>query len=171
MKINKFFFIMFLFILIIPKKSFSAEKNEQFEGKGGRDDISFLNPKNSNFKKGRDALKQAFKYEKKNKIKKANQKYEKALTYFISAYKKAPENIEIINLLGLTYFKIGDFIMTEIYYREALEIDPNNTLINQKLGELYFITKRVNLAKERLNILSSCNCQEYSNLKKIISNN
>ena len=36
----------------------------------GREDLSFLNVKNSNFKKGKDALKQAIKYKKKNKIKK-----------------------------------------------------------------------------------------------------
>ena len=30
---------------------------------------------------------------------------------------------------------------------------------NQILGELYFKTERINLAKERLKIL--CNCEEY----------
>ena len=58
--------------------------------------------------------------------------------------------------------------MSEIYYQEGLIIDPKNYLINQRLGELYFNTKRVNLAKERLEVLISCNCEEYLNLKNII---
>ena len=45
---------------------------------------------------------------------------------------------------------VGDTIMSEIYYNQALVIDPNNNLINQKLGELYFKTKRTSQAKEKL---------------------
>ena len=61
--------------------------------------------------------------------------------------------------------------MSEIYYMEGLDIDPKNNLLNQRLGELYFYTKRVDMAKDRLKILNSCNCQEYLNLKKIIEKN
>ena len=68
-KIKKIFFIL---ILIIPTFSYTNEKNEEFDGKGGRDDLSYLNAKNSNFKKGNDALKQALKLKKKNKFKKSN---------------------------------------------------------------------------------------------------
>ena len=39
--------------------------------KRGREDLSFLNVKNSNFKKGIDALKRASKFEKKSKLKKS----------------------------------------------------------------------------------------------------
>ena len=139
--------------------------------KEGLEDKSYLYSKNSNFKKGNDALKKALKYKKKNKIKKANKKLEKALVYFLSSYKESPNNIEILNLLGFSYFLIGDPIMSEIYYMEGLDIDPKNNLLNQRLGELYFYTKRVDMAKDRLKILNSCNCQEYLNLKKIIEKN
>ena len=63
---------------------------------------------------------------------------------------------------------VGDTIMSEIYYNQALDIDPNNNLVNQRLGELYFKTKRTTLANEKLKILSNCNCEEYSILKMII---
>ena len=153
----------------------SAQAFTDKEGKGaqsdGREDLSFLKAKNSNFKKGKDALKQALKYEKKGKIKKANKRLGKALKYFVSAYNEYPNNVEIINFLGFTYNKIGDFIMTEIYYKQGLSIDPNNILINKRLGELYINTQRLELAKERLNVLSLCNCEEYINLKKIIDRN
>ena len=89
--------------------------------------------------------------------------------YFVSAYEEEPNNIEVLNYLGLVYYMVGDIIMSEIYYQEALLINPNNNLINQKLGELYFNTERVNLAQEKLKKLSKCNCEEYSILKKIIS--
>ena len=61
--------------------------------------------------------------------------------------------------------------MSEIYYLEGLVIDPKNISINQSLGKLYYETKRINLANERLDVLKSCNCQEYLNLKSIIKRN
>ena len=50
--------------------------------------------------------------------------------------------------------------MSEIYYQEGLAIDPKNNFTNQKLGEIYFNTQRINLANERLEFLSLCGCQE-----------
>ena len=51
----------------------------------------------------------------------------------------------------------------EIYYLMGLEmkIQNINIAINEYLGELYFITNRHNLAVERLEVLSGCNCKEY----------
>ena len=37
-----------------------------------------------------------------------------------------------------------------------------------KRQELYVVTNRIDLAKERLEILKSCNCEEYQELKEII---
>ena len=62
-------------------------------------------------------------------------------------------------------------MMSEIYYQQALVLDPKNPTINQGLGELYLETKRVNLAKERLEALSICNCQEYTKLKNLLEKN
>ena len=33
---------------------------------------------------------------------------------------------------------------------------------------LYVVTNRIDLAKERLNVLNNCNCEEYVELKEII---
>ena len=49
-----------------------------------------------------------------------------------------------------------------------MAIEPNHTGINEYLGELYVATNRIDLAKERLEILKSCNCEEYQELKEII---
>ena len=79
MKIFKVLFVTFILISLSLEKSYSAEKDETFDGAGGREDLSFLNVKNSNYKKGIDALKRASKFEKKSKFKKANNYFEKAL--------------------------------------------------------------------------------------------
>ena len=171
MKIFKILFVTFVLISLSSEKSYSAEKDNTFDGEGGREDLSFLNVKNSNYKKGIDALKRASKFEKKNKLKKANNYFEKALKYFVLAHRESPDNIDILNYLGLTYYKAGDLVMSEIYYQEGLVIDPKNNFTNQKLGELYFNTKRMNLANERLDLLSLCGCQEYLNLKSIMGKN
>ena len=161
--------IFFILSIFFSNISYSAENSETFDGAGGREDLSYLNTSNSNFKKGNDALKQALKLIKKNKTDKANIRLEKALGYFVLAYKDLPNNLEILNLLGYSYYLVDDLIMSEIYYTEALNIDPKNILINQKLGELYFKSKRVELAEEKLNFLANCNCQEYFELKEIIA--
>ena len=159
------FFLFFSLIFLV-----FAKKIEAFES-NGREDSTFLNAKNSNFKKGKDSLNQAIKLKKKNKLKKAEKRFEKSLRYFLSAYKERPDNIQVLTHLGYTYFEIGDLIMSEIYYQEGLKIDPKNNTINQRLGELYFKSNKFDLAKERLNVLNSCNCEEYLSLKKIIQEN
>ncbi len=162
-----------IFLIFSSNLSFSFDVNPESNdiGTGGRDDLSFLEAKNSNLKKGKDAIKRAIKYEKKNKIKKAKKYFEKSLKYFVEAYKEYPNNIEILYYLGFNYNKVEDNIMSEIYYKEGLSVDPNNILINKNLGELYINTKRLTLANERLKVLSLCNCKEYIDLKKIINKN
>ena len=73
-----------------------------------------------------------------------------------------------MNYLGFTTRKLGDFETGEKYYLEGLAIEPNHIGINEYLGELYVATGRMELAKERLNILKNCNCEEFKELKEII---
>ena len=107
-KITIFFVLLIIFI---PNTLYSADKNNSFDGKGGRDDLSFLNVKNSNFKKGIDSLKIALKHKKKQKNKKADKKFEKALNYFILANKEKPNDIEILKLLGFVHHMVNDEMM------------------------------------------------------------
>ena len=64
--------------------------------------------------------------------------------------------------------KLGDFENGEKYYLLGLEIDPTHIGINEYLGELYVATQRIDLAKERLEVLKNCNCEEFQELKEII---
>jgi len=168
MKILKYLTILIFSFVSFNQANAFLDKDNKGAQSTGREDLSFLEARNSNFKKGRDALKQAIKYNNKKKFEKSSKRLNKAIKYFVSAYKENPDSIEILSYLGLTYYMVGDNIMSEIYYQQALAIDPENNLINQRLGELYFNTKRTDLAKERLKILSNCDCKEYSNLKLII---
>ena len=168
MKILKYVIILIFSLFLFNQSYAFLDKDGKGAQSDGRDDSSFIEAKNSNFKKGKDALKQAMKYKKKNKLKKSTKSFNKAIKYFVSAYEETPNNIELLNYLGLVYYMVGDNIMAEIYYNQALVIDPKNNLINQRLGELYFNTTRTSLAKEKLKILSNCNCEEYSVLKMII---
>ena len=128
--------VFFIYLILLSTKIFSAENKGVFEGKGGADDHSFLKTSNSNFIKGSDALRIAEKLEKKNKISKANKRFNDSLKYFILAYKEVPNDPEILSFLSLVYYKIGDLIMSEIYLQEALASNPKNNLVNKRLQEV-----------------------------------
>ena len=66
---------------------------------------------------------------------------------------------------------MGNFEEAEKYYLLGLNIAPEHHGINEYLGELYIITNRMNLAKERLEVLKNCNCEEYDELKELIEKN
>ena len=110
----------------------------------------------------------AKKYESKGKDKKAKKRYERALKFLIKSNKEKPNQADTLNYLGFATRKLGDYKKGEEYYLLGLKIDPNHKGINEYLGELYVVTNRINLAKERLNVLKSCNCEEYEELKEII---
>ena len=150
--------IIILFILtIFSTNSFAA----------GSDSNSTSKVK-SNYDKAVTLIKAAKKYEKKGKIEKANKRYEKAQALLIKSNKKKPLQADTLNYLGFTTRKLGDFENGEKYYLLGLEIDPKHVGINEYLGELYVVTNRIDLAKERLEVLESCNCEEYTELKEII---
>ena len=53
----------------------------------------------------------------------------------------------------------------------GLKIEPDHKGINEYLGELYVVTNRIELAKQRLDVLKNCNCEEYEELRNIIDGN
>ena len=123
----------------------------------------------TDYTKAVEAIKFAKKYEKKGKTEKANKRYEKAQKLLLKSNKKKPLQADTLNYLGFTTRKLGDYENGEKYYLLGLEIDPDHKGINEYLGELYVVTNRLDLAKERLNVLENCNCEEYDELKEIIS--
>tara|TARA_B100001059_G_C17571628_1_gene445254 strand:+ start:145 stop:627 length:483 start_codon:yes stop_codon:yes gene_type:complete len=122
----------------------------------------------SNYDKAVKLIKFAKKYEQKDKADKAKKNYEKAQKLLIKSNDKNPNSADILNYLGFTTRKLGDFVEGEKYYLQGLSIEPKHVGINEYLGELYVVTNKIDLAKERLEVLKSCNCDEYKDLKEII---
>tara|TARA_Y100000590_G_C15217773_1_gene825033 strand:+ start:167 stop:655 length:489 start_codon:yes stop_codon:yes gene_type:complete len=122
----------------------------------------------SNYDKAVEAIKFAKKYEEKGKLEKAKKRYAKAQKLLIKSNKEKPNKADTLNYLGFTTRKLGDYENGEKYYLLGLDIKPDHIGINEYLGELYVATNRLDLAKERLKILESCNCKEYTQLKEII---
>ena len=155
MIIKKTFFTLIV-IVLLSTNSYSA----------GTDSTAKVK---SDYDKAVTIIKSAKKYEKKGKLEKAKKRYEKALALLIKSNKKKPLEADTLNYLGFTTRKLGDYEGGEKYYLLGLEIEPNHIGINEYLGELYVVTNRIDLAKERLNLLESCNCKEYTELKEIIA--
>ena len=152
--IKKIFVILFL--TLFTTNSFSA----------GSDSTS--TKVKSNYDKAVQSIKFAKKYEAKGKLEKAKKRYAKAQKLLLKSNKEKPLQADTLNYLGFTTRKLGDYENGEKYYLLGLEINPSHVGINEYLGELYVATNRIDLAKERLKVLESCNCEEYNELKEII---
>ena len=125
----------------------------------------------SNYDKGASLIKKAKKLESKGKIEKANKRYEKAFEYLLKSNEKNPNQADTLNYLGFALRKLGNFEEAEKYYLQGLNIKPDHNGINEYLGELYIQTNRIELAKERLEVLKNCKCEEYDELKELIESN
>jgi len=149
-------YLLFTLIFLIFNTSIFA---------AGNDDTS---PKVDDYLKASNLIKDAKKYEKKGKIKKAQKKYTNAQKLLLKSNEEKPLQADTLNYLGFTTRKLGDYDKGEEYYLLGLKIEPNHKGINEYLGELYVVTNRIDLANERLEVLKNCNCEEYNELKEII---
>ena len=156
---KKNFLLIFIFYLSLIVSSYGAASSSSGD------------TSSSNYDKGASLIKKAKKLESKGKIEKANKRYEKALIYLVKTNEKNPNQADTLNYLGFALRKLGNFEEAEKYYLEGLNIKPDHHGINEYLGELYIQTNRIDLAKERLEVLKNCNCEEYDELKELIENN
>ena len=147
-----------LIIIALTNNSFSA-------GSSSDNDST---PKVSNYAKAKNLIKAAKKYEKKGKTEKAQKRYAKAQKLLLKSNDEKPLQADTLNYLGFTTRKLGDYEGGEKFYLQGLQIEPNHNGINEYLGELYVATNRMDMAKERLEILKTCNCEEFDELKEII---
>ena len=127
--------------------------------------------KDSLYNGAKKLILRAKKLEKKDKTEKALKLYLKAYGKLVKAYEKDKKNADILNYLGFTLRKAGNFDAAEKFYLAGLKIKPNHKGINEYLGELYVKTNRIELAKERLEVLKGCKCEEFEELRELIENN
>ncbi|MDA9710346.1 hypothetical protein N9U27_02245 [Candidatus Pelagibacter sp.] len=155
--------ISIFFTLLLINSSFSAGSSSSGSGDSGSSKTR------TQYDMALSHIKAAKKFEKKDKLDKAKKRYQKAQKLLIQSNNKFPNKADTLNYLGFTTRKLGDFENGEKYYLQGLTIEPNHVGINEYLGELYVATNRHNLAVERLEILKSCNCKEYDELKAVIA--
>jgi tetratricopeptide (TPR) repeat protein len=113
-------------------------------------------------------VKRAGKLEKKDKPEKAKKLYAQAFKELNKAYTSDKKNPDVLNYMGFTSRKTGNFKKAEDYYLKGLNLNPKHNGINEYLGELYVQTNRIDKAKERLAVLKNCDCEEYQELELII---
>ena len=151
--------ICFITLLLLSNACFAAGSTSDGDSK------------DSLYKGAKKLILRAKKLEKKDKTEKALKLYSKAYDKLVKAYKRDKKNADILNYLGFTLRKSGNFEEAEKFYLAGLEIKPNHKGINEYLGELYVKTNRIELAKERLEVLKGCKCEEFEELKELIESN
>ncbi len=153
--------ITVLLFVLIAGSAYSAGSSGGSSGGGETKPVS-------QYQIAEKIIKKAKKFEKKNKIDKAQKNYKKAIGHLLKHNKKFPSDPDTLNYLGFAHRKIGDYENAEIYYSMGLALDPKHVGINEYMGELFVVTNRLDKAKERLIVLKDCNCKEYKELKLVI---
>ena len=155
-------FICTILFCLLTQSSFAAGNDDS-----GSNTSNYLDQ----YKAAKKLVNRGKKLDSKGKNDKALKLYNSAYEKLLEANKIESRNPDILNYLGFTLRKIGNFEQAEKYYLQGLEIKPDHNGINEYLGELYVKTQRIDLAKERLAVLKDCNCEEYKELEEIINNN
>ena len=153
-----------LFLILSFGPAFSAGSDSSGSSSGGGDS----NNSENLYKSSVSLIKRAGKLEKKDNKEKAEKLYSQAFKKLSKALKKDKNNPDILNFMGFTSRKVGNFSEAEDYYLRGLAINPKHNGINEYLGELYVQTNRIDKANERLEVLKNCNCKEYGELELII---
>ena len=81
---------------------------------------------------------------------------------------KNSSNSDILNDYAYSLRNLKQYDKAEKFYLAALKINPKHAGANEYLGELYLQTKRPEEAKKILEVLKTCNCEEYKELKEKI---
>ena len=155
--------LILLFILSLNNQVFAA-------GNDGSSDSGSASSSTSQYDQAVKLVKKAGKLEKKDKEEKAKKLYSQAFKKLNKAYKTDKKNPDILNYMGFTSRKTGNFKEAENYYLAGLDLNPKHNGINEYLGELYVQTNRIDKANERLAVLKNCDCEEYQDLELIIKN-
>ena len=153
--------LVLLFVLILNNHAFGA-------GSDSSSDSSSSTSGTALYDQAVKLVKRAGKLEKKDKGEKAKKLYSQAYEKLEKAYSSEKNNPDILNYMGYTSRKVGNFDKAEKFYLKGLSLKPDHNGINEYLGELYVQTNRIDKANERLAVLKNCNCEEYQELELII---
>jgi tetratricopeptide (TPR) repeat protein len=96
-----------------------------------------------------------------------DEEYNDAIELLEKAHAEEPNNPDILNWLGYSHRKLGDYDTSLEFYMAALAEDQEHLGANEYLGELYLLLNDLPKAEERLAVLAAaCNsdCEEYEEL-------
>ena len=102
----------------------------------------------------------------------ARKNYAKAIPFLLQADSDKPNDADILNLLGFTHRKTGEFASALNYYKRALGINPDHKDAHEYLGELYLETTRPDDAKRELaELVRLCpkGCSQREDLEEAIT--
>jgi tetratricopeptide (TPR) repeat protein len=119
-------------------------------------------PKNSQIFPDSELIEQAWALARKGE-------FEAGLLLFSTVQDK--KNPEVLNGLGYTNRKLGQFSQAIDYYKQAITLDPNYAEAREYLGEGYVTMGKVDLAKEQLaeiQRICGASCEEYVELNEAI---
>ena len=101
-----------------------------------------------------------------------HEQYADAIPHLLTALAARPNDADILNYLGFTKRKVGDFPASLDYYKRAMAIDPNHKGAHEYLGELYLQMNDLDSAKTELaTLVTLCpdDCDERDTLAAAIS--
>lgn len=151
-KNNPLMFAMVMALALSASPAFAAGG-----GSGGSDDLAVDRPGQTEFKAGKDLIKQ--------------ERFAEAVEQLKKAVAQQPDNANYLTELGFATRKSGQRDASFGYYLAALEIDPDHIGALNYLGMLYVETERPHKAEELLQkIDDACffTCEEYTTLKSAI---
>ena len=96
-------------------------------------------------------------------------RYDEAIV--VLSYASNKNDPRILNYLGYSHRKAGRVDVGLGYYREALRIDPDNTLVREYMGEAFLQKNDVKSAKGQLGEIErrcGLQCSEYTRLASMI---
>src|SRR4051812_7896869 len=77
-------------------------------------------------------------------------RYAEARKEFESAQKLRPDDADVLNLLGLVYFKTNAFPEAEVIYRRLAKDNPNVFILHSNLGLILYKQGKLDDAEEHL---------------------
>lgn len=99
------------------------------------------------------------------------ERYGEAIATLYEAQAVYGPHPDILNYLGYSHRKTGDFEAAKTYYARALALDPDHRGATEYLGELYLEIGEIDRAREqlaRLDALCTFGCPEREDLARLI---
>ena len=80
-------------------------------------------------------------------------RFAEARTELETSQRLRPDDADVLNLLGLVYFKTNAYAEAEVIYRRLVEDNPNVFILHSNLGLILFKQGKLDDAERRIDVL------------------